>query len=184
MPSNNKPAKTNAAPANMEEYGPAVMRMFDVCRTEATLDDDTSFGGLSIAERILSAESEEEIFAAANAGTKGGRDYIDRPFLLKEDDITIRESQRTDLDGGLIDPRDQKMYFGLLNVTDLETGNQETINTGSPSLLSTILALRDGGHMAKYTESGGMPLVIKGKPTANGTVLILSKAPGFGRAQK
>jgi hypothetical protein len=179
------PAKSPVAKTSDSQYGTEVMALLDKCRIEATVDDDNAmFGGLSIAEQILSAVGEEAIFAAANAGTTGGRDYVDRPFLLHEDNISLKESTRTDLKGGLRDPRDDKQYFLLLTVTDLETDSEKVLNTGSPSLVSTIIALRDGGNMAKYNDHGGMPLVITSKPASEGAVLILKKAVGYGKAPK
>lgn len=163
---------------------PAIRNLFEKLEIESTMLDDSPVSAYSIAEKILSADTEEAIFEAANAGTTAGKNYVNRPFRLHENNISVRESNRDDLDGGLIDPRTGKQFYVLLSVTDLETGNDDVLNCGSPSIVTTLLALRDGGHMAKYNDEGGMPLMITSKPTGNGEVLILKPFRAANAAKK
>src|SRR5258708_6000399 len=58
----------------------AMARALDV---ESTLDDSAvNPATLDIMARILEAEGEDAVFAAANGGTLKGKDFIGVPFLL------------------------------------------------------------------------------------------------------
>lgn len=149
---------------------PAVQNMLDKLRLESTMGDDADVFATqdSIAEAILTAATEDEIFAAADAGTTATKDYVGKAFLLHPDNITVRVSTLRTEEGGIAGTG----YYLLLRVKDLESGTDKVLNTGAQSLIATVMALRDGGHMDKYGPEG-MPLIIGSKGAANGDVLIL-----------
>lgn len=138
---------------------------------EASFDDSASNPAvLQIMQNILTAEGEDEIFAAANAGTTAGKEYVDKPFLLKQDDIHWKKS------GAMFAEQGGFPFYALMNVTDLETGEYpRVINCGGYTFLTTMWKLAQGRILGQYEDKGGMPLIIRGKPASQGVVLIPQK---------
>jgi hypothetical protein len=133
-------------------------------------EPDWAGGVDSMAERILLAETEEEIFAAGElSGTTGGRDYVNEPFLLKSDDYIVRVSNIRDSDGN----SKGVGYYLLMRVTDYASGEEKIINTGAPAVVTQITHFDEKGILAKYDEDGGMPMMIGSKPSGEGNVLFL-----------
>lgn len=153
-----------------ESFSPAVRNMLEKLRLEATMTDENDVFATSdsIAEAILNAATEDEIFAAADAGTLATQDFVGKPFLLKPDNITVRVSTFRNEDGSI----NGLGFYLLLRVFSLEDDRELVLNTGAQSLIATIVALRDNGHMDKYLPDG-MPLVIASKSAGAGDVLIL-----------
>lgn len=172
------------ATTDLATTAPKIAALFSKLELESSFDDnDVLSGGMSIAEKILAAAEsgdEQAIFDAANAGTKGGRDFVGVPFRLHEDNIVVRKSNRDDIDGGMRNPATDDIFYVLLRVLNLETDEEEVINTGGVSLVTTLFALRDSGVMAKYSADGGMPLIIAAKRAAGGDVLLLKPFKAVG----
>lgn len=147
---------------------------------ECTIDDDESGMDVahSIAAKIVTAETEDEIFDAGNASTIAGQDFLNRPFRLTSNGFEVKKST--------IEGEKKFPYYLLMHVSEIATGAETVLNCGSYGLVSTIIALRDGGHMEKYDSQGGMPLVITAKATRKNQVLILQKykTPVNGKAEK
>lgn len=164
--------------AERTSLSPVVQNLLDKLRLESSMGDDGAFVTQdSIAEKILQAATEDEIFAAADAGTVATKNFVGRPFRLSKDAITVRVSTRDDIEGGM-------GYYLLLRVTDLQTDEEVILNTGAQSLVTTIIKLRDDGHFDKYEKDGGYPFIIKTKPAGNGDVLILQPFKAAGSAKK
>lgn len=162
--------KTGGIPSNIAAFARAV-------ELESTMDN----GGAvrDIMEQILSAESIEDVFAAADAGTISGKDMADVPFFLRKDDIEWKMSASAYRENG------QFPFYTLLRVGDLETGEKKVVSCGGSTFVTTIWRLIQIGAFEKFDDRG-MPLVIKAKPTGLGAVLIpqLYKLPKTVHAAK
>jgi hypothetical protein len=120
---------------------------------------------MGIMGRILTAASEEEIFAAADAALTSSQDYIQIPFRLKEDGLTARKSTVEESNGF--------PYYWIMKVTEIESGEEVTLSCGGASAVATLSALRDNGILAKYEDQGGMPLVFFEKAAKVGSIVLL-----------
>jgi len=162
-----------------ETLSPKVQNFLEKLRLESTMGESDAFATQdSIAEAILNAATEDEIFAAADAGTLACKDYVGKAFLLNPDNIEVRVSTLRNDDGEI----NGLGFYLLLRVFDLETQGERVLNTGAQSLIATIMALRDGGHMDKYGKEG-MPLILSGKSAGNGDVLILKPFKAYTAAK-
>jgi hypothetical protein len=150
---------------------PKVLEMAKRIHVNASLDEGTDPAVIAaIMDKIMTADTESEIFAAANAGSIAGKDYTDRPFTLHNDDWGWKISSDVyKSDTGF-------PYYILADVTDLETGERLSINCGGFAFCCTMYKLREVGIFQEYDELGGMPLILKNKPTARGfNVVLLNK---------
>jgi len=148
-----------------------VIALANEVRAADTSNDEFVMGLL---ERILSAETPEDIFAAQeNAGSMAGKDFTMRPFLLKEEDILYRASN---LEKGF-------PFYALLKVTELQTGEEVMLNCGGKTFMAVLYGLRESGYFS--AEKGGTP---EGrgfmlKETASGEGAYLSLLPFAGAAK-
>lgn len=125
-------------------------------RLSLTATTDTAAAQLDIMATILSATSEEEIFAAANAGTISGQDHTGQPFLIR--DYEAKKSAP-----GFISQGGFPFYY-LLRVTDLQDGAEHVITCGGFTFVSVMDSLDRGGHIAKAMEEhGGYPMVLEAR---------------------
>lgn len=132
--------------------------------TDRTSADDFV---LDIVESILSAETEEDIFEAQEAGTVSGKDFLNIPFRLLEEELSfvrVAEEYRSPT---------TLPFYARMTVARLDNGEWETISCGGNSVVSVLFALRKTGALAKYTEDGGRPLVITAKQGAVNQFLLL-----------
>jgi hypothetical protein len=137
---------------------------------ESTIDDsETNPAVLDIMASILTAEDNEDaIFAAANAGAISGKDFANKPFLLKSADIQWKRSGAVYRDQGGFP------WYALMHITDLETGEERVMTCGGLSIVTTIWKLQRAGILDKYED--GMPLVFTEKATGSGfNTLLLNK---------
>jgi hypothetical protein len=134
----------------------------------STIDDgtlDTSV--LDIMSRILDATDEDAIFAAANAGTKASKMFLNTPFRLPSNGITWKKSGAQYIEQGGFP------WYALTRVIDLSTGEEETINGGGLSYVTTLYKLWKTGTLARYDADGGMPLILEGKPAVKGSIVLI-----------
>jgi hypothetical protein len=128
---------------------------------------DTGQAQLSIMDRILAAETEEEIFAAANAGTVSGKDLAGRPFVLVSDNVEWKTSAEQYRTQGAFP------FYALIRCTALDTGDEVVADCGGYSFVATLWALTSRGFLQAYEEQGGMPLVIEAKRMTSGYDVLL-----------
>lgn len=134
---------------------------------------------MDIMEKILSAETEDEIFAAQEAGVISGKDFAGRPFRLLEEDIQWRKStiQTPDVENLPI--------YALMKVTALDTGEEEMLGCGGKTFVATLFALiaRDAFDTKKYPD--GRTFVLRATATPSGSRLSLLpyKVPDSGKAK-
>jgi hypothetical protein len=141
-------------------------RVLDI---EVTMDDGPNPAVFEIMSAILKADTEDDIFAAANAGVISGKDFIDIPFRLRAEDIQWKKSAAAYRENNGFP------YYILMRPTDLVTGERLVVSCGGSTFCTTIFRLGKKGHFADYEAEGGMPLYIKAKPVGLGAVLILQK---------
>lgn len=147
--------------------------------SSATQDDGGMTAQIEIMNLIQEAETLDEIFAAANAGTLSGQDFTNRPFLLHSDQYEWKRSSAGFIsEGGF-------PYYALMRVRDLSDQKEKVISCGGYGFVATLDALSTKGpkdseksFLQICDEQGGMPLVLRSKTTASGfSVLILEAAP-------
>lgn len=142
--------------------------------------DDSMYASLSIMANILEAETEEDIFKAADAGVTHGEDFIDEPFLLSSTGIQWRKSaEQYRTQGGF-------PFYALMNVEPLndELTGPMLVSCGGYPFVATLRNLERRGLLAKHDKSGGMSLVIKAKRVTSGYdvfLLMPYKAPSHAK---
>lgn len=149
----------------------SVVQFARVMDLESTIDSGVLDPAiLEIMSGILNADSEDAIFAAANAGTTSGKDFIDNPFMLKSEAIQWKKSAAAFQEQGGFP------FYALMRVMDMMTGELRVLNCGGLSFLTTLWKLAQLGVIAQYDDNGGMPLVLTEKAASSGyTVLLLKK---------
>lgn len=131
------------------------------------VDGELDTSVLDIMSRILDATDEDAIFAAANAGTKATKMFLNTPFRLPSDGITWKRSAAQFIEQGGFP------WYALCRVVDLSTGEETTLNGGGLSYITTLYKLWKTGTLTKYDDDGGMPLILEGKPAAKGSIVLI-----------
>lgn len=117
---------------------------------------------LTIMDNILSAETPEELFERQEAGGTASKDYINKPFTLRSEDLSWKKSQ---ISGGGTFP-----YYAMCQITDLESGRKQTLNGGGFSFVSVLSKLDEFGWL-----DGERVFQLVEKPTSGGYNVILIK---------
>lgn len=134
-----------------------------------TEDTDSTQAGqdaASIMESILSAETEEGVFAAQEGGSLSTQDYVNKPFRLLPENVQFRKST---IEGqGL-------PFYALMRVTDEETGDELVVNGGGNSFVSVLWKLIQLGALEGYGKSGGRMFMVAEKGTQSGFTVLLLK---------
>lgn len=152
--------------ATVPEAIKSMLSRLDVAASMAS----TGTAQLDIMAHILTAESEEEIFAAANAGTVSGQSVAGRPFLLKEFDWK-RSAPAFVAQGAF-------PFYALCRVSMIDTGEDAVLDCGGFTFVSVLDKLDTGGYLetAEANKLGGFPLVLEARAMQSGfTVLIPHK---------
>lgn len=150
----------------------ALREMVQVLMNETALSVEEERGStddfvMDIVESILSAESEEEIFEAQEAGTTSGKDFINIPFRLLEENLTfLRTAEQYRTPGTL-------PFYVRMDCARLDNGEWATITTGGNSVVAVLYALRKNAILERYNDQGGRPLVIVAKQGAVNEYLLL-----------
>lgn len=161
------------------DLGSRTLTMLQEVMLEVTMDDSGSTAAFDIMEQVLAGGDMEAIFAAANAGTTSGKDYVDKPHYLRKEDIQWKLSTVGMKAEGF-------PFYILAKVTDMETGERLVINCGGLTYCGTIYALSKIGAFDQFGPEG-MPFVIKEKKIDEvKSVLIPQKyvIPGAAKAPK
>jgi len=141
----------------------------------STLDSSVMDNAIvKIMSGILGATDLNEVFAAANAGTTAGKDFLNVPFLLQGSelgengsDIQWKKSAAVYAEGNGFP------WYTLAKVTDLQTGEQRTINCGGFTYVSVIYRLQELNAFDEFVEQGGMPIILSGKQTGAGFTVVI-----------
>lgn len=162
-----------------DDLGSRTLAMLAEVMLEVSMDDSGSVAAFDIMEQVLAGGDMDAIFAAANAGTTSGKDYVDKPHYLRKEDIQWKLSTVGMETGGF-------PFYILAKVTDMESGERIVINCGGLTYCGAMYALGKIGAFEKFGAEG-MPMVIKAKNVdAVKTVLIPQKyvIPGAAKAPK
>lgn len=123
-------------------------------------------------DKILTAESAEDIMSADEGGTHQGKDMID--FEMEVDPIdwptaVMKSSEEFDTPLGVYIQihGSALMDFPSENIT---VGEQVTVSTGAPLVIGKLRALSANGHLP-------MPVKFLGIKAPRGTVLKLGSVP-------
>lgn len=163
------------------DLGSRTLAMLNEVMLEVGIDDSGNTAAYDIMEQVLAGGDMDAIFAAANAGTTSGKDYIDKPHYLRREDIQWKLSAVGMKAEGMGFP-----FYILAKVTDMETGERMVINCGGLTYCGTIFALTKIGAFDQFGPEG-MPMVIKAKAVDEvKSVLIPQKyvIPGAVKAPK
>jgi hypothetical protein len=126
-------------------------------REGATLGRDVS---LSQIDKVLQAETEEDVWNADEGGTVSGQDMIDVEIEILS--LTVAPSS---------DEYDATLgVFINIKAIRLDTGDETVINTGADKIITKLV---------KFEAMGLLPIqgVIRGVKTRNGTMLTLRPLP-------
>jgi hypothetical protein len=129
-------------------------------RAEAESSDRAYQVAASQLERILSADTEEEFWDATTYVSTGGRDLEDVEMSVKSFSVHKGTDQFNSPLG----------HFIMVQAARLDNGAEFVWNTGSPLIIGQLRWL-------EAKQKLPADLVIKGTPTANGTVLKLRPVP-------
>lgn len=115
----------------------------------------------SMMDKILTAQSEEDIWEADEAGLEAGQSLVDVELEVRS--MKVLKSNRPDFDNGM------GVYI-VVNAVRLDTGEEIIFNTGAPGLITKLRA---------FEALGKFPLqcVIKARTAGNGDVLKLRPIP-------
>lgn len=122
---------------------------------------------LEIMHSILEAEGEEAVFEAANAGTLGGKTFVDIPFRLRADGVEWKKSAAMFREQGGFP------FYAVQRITRLDNGQDAVLTCGGFTYITTLYALIQKGFMDRYDAEGGMPLIIGAKTAASGFDFLL-----------
>lgn len=137
---------------------------------ESTMDTEGPNPAVyNILNAILSADTENDVLAAAMAGTTSGKDFADVPFRLRKEDIQWKVS------GGLYRTQGAFPFYALCEVTELQTGERRVISCGGSTFCAVMWRFIQTSVFDPYYDDGGYPFVIKAKPAGAGLVLIPQK---------
>lgn len=132
-----------------------VLAMVREISLDLTMDDSTNPATFEIMESILAAEDMDALFAAANAGTTAGRDFIDRPFYWDGNGQYKLSTVGLRSPGGF-------PFYWLGKVTDMSTGERIVLNCGGHSFVPVFWRMSKLDPFSKYGPEG-VPLVLKEK---------------------
>lgn len=124
----------------------SVNRAFDVAATQI--------------DKILTAQTAEEILGADSGGVVSGQDLVDVELMVR--DFSLGESA-PEYDATL-------GVFALIDATNLQTGEDTIVNCGAALVIAKLSALKAGGFLPRE-------LIIRGIKTRNGTLLRLADVP-------
>ena len=123
----------------------------------------TADAQLDIMSRIIDATTEEEIFAAANAGTISGQLAAGRPFLLLGHDKK-RSAPGFVAQGAF-------PFYALCRVQFLDTGETGVLDCGGYTFISVLDALDRNGHLDKHPA--GYPMVLESRQMQSGFSVLI-----------
>lgn len=144
---------------------PAVKTMLQ--RLDLNAVSGTASAQLSIMANILAAESEEEIFAAANAGTVNGQNTAGRPFTIQGFDW--KRAAAGYVEQGAFP------FYALVQAHFLDTGEDATLVCGGFTFVSVLDKLDQGGYLeGKKAETyGGYPMVLESRRMSSGFDVLI-----------
>ncbi len=161
----NQPATDVAITQHFPALAGMMHQLFEEAPPGETNALDKDAFVMSVMEQILNAESFDDIFAAQEQGMTSGKDFTDRPFLLRGEDILIRPST-IESAGGFT-------HFAIFKVTEIASGEVFTLNCGGKTFMAVLFKLRDRGYfVGKDCPAEGRPLVLRATEADSGTAYL------------
>ncbi len=152
------------------ETHPHVLAMFMSIAAEIEAAPPSNDFVLGIMEDILSADTFEEIFEAQEkGGMVSGKDFANRPFFLRGDNIQYQKSKFKAVP-----------VYALLKVTDFASGDEVLLNCGGKTFLCVLRALQMKGYFDDAPEEGKAFYL---RATESGEGAYLSLMPHMGAAK-
>lgn len=138
----------------------AFNKYVDILHTEAELSAvDGKSVAAAVTEKIYTADTLEEAFAAQDQGLASGKDLVDVELEVRAFDIVKSDDQFKD--GSPLG-----VYVRVTDCIRLDTLEEVQWATGAPNVVNIL-------WKARNMERLPLECVIKGKVTANGTLLML-----------
>lgn len=150
----------------------------------AQVSNDEMLGGsgsdfvMDLMDRILTADSFEEIFELQETGLLSGKDFTNRPFtVMNREAITFRRAGQANVDQG------GYPFYAVIEAEEL-TGDRVTFGCGGKTFMATLFALIERGYFDDQPE--GRTLMLVATAAANGSYLTLRpvKRPESTRGKK
>lgn len=118
---------------------------------------------LGILNDIATAETEEELFAAQDLPPMtAGKDFLNIPFRLLEENIAWRPSTLTD-----------DWFFAILQVQRMDTGEWVTVDCGGKTFVTILRKLQLMDGFKRFADEGGRPLMLTAKGSEGNQPLFL-----------
>lgn len=154
---------------------PNLRHMLQRWELEAGLDggaDDNLALQFEQMERLLTAETEDELFAAQQLSVTASKDFLDRVFrLMGPEDIRKRKSAFQNFP-----------FYVIMRVLDVETNEYVTVGSGASNIVAILDRLiewddesRENRSFEPYRQYGGRGFMFTSKQTANGFNLVFLK---------
>lgn len=171
LPSTASPELVEWASTNRPEKD--VLQLVLKMDLESTLDSSgVNPAVLNIMSKILTADTEEALFAAANAGTTAGKDFLGIPFQFMWNDESGQPKTELKRSAAVFREQGGFPYYYLMTVMNTQTGEELIVNCGGYTFMSVAWKLHDTGWINDYKLSGPKALILEGKPAPNGTVVL------------
>jgi hypothetical protein len=164
------------APAVIDEAGvlevrkdyPAMRSALAVMANEAEQADTSGNVEefvMDIGESVLAAESIEDVFAAQDkSGMIAGKDFVNRPFYLASENITIVKSAK---ENGF-------PFYAIMRVIEIATGEEVVLNCGGKTIMPVIFRLQQLGFFDPTEENPyGAAVVILAKAASGDNAYLL-----------
>lgn len=116
----------------------------------------------NVADKILTAESVEDIVAAAETGPEDIADLVGVGFRFIGQTLVYSESAEQFRDGGT-------GYYAVFKCVD-SRGNEHTISTGAVNVVFQLKAFENKGIFDEEGELSKDLFTIKSRPTRRGTL--------------
>lgn len=122
----------------------------------------------NVADKILTAESIEDIVAAAEEGPEDITEMVGVSFRFIGQSLTYSESAEQFREGGT-------GYYAIFKCMD-SRGNEHTVSTGSVNVVFQLKAFENKGVFDNAGELSKDLFTIKSRPTKRGTLYWVSFA--------
>lgn len=121
---------------------------------------------------ILSANTLEELFNAAQGDELSGPEMVNKPFLLRPGGIKFYASKETYvMQGGF-------PFYARVECVDYVTNRLVHFACGGATVVVVLYALETKGFLDKFADQGGLPLVITEQQSGGGNDFL--RLMGYG----
>ena len=135
---------------------PHLAGMMDDLNSRAIVREESGASVVvQIMEGILSADTFEDLFRAQEAGTVAGKNYINRPFILRPENVEWRRSRDVFIEQGGFP------FFFFARVTDLETGDDIVVNCGGQTVVAMMYKLTSTARYWEGHEETGRAFTLR-----------------------